>query len=82
MLLSVRIKRSSSPFAGGHRSVTRRWLNPTFCANSLNSLLLNGGSLSEHTVSGTTNSVKILLRRGITAFYDTEVTTSATGYLE
>ena len=62
LFLSVRIKRSTSPFARGHRGVTRWLLNPTLCANSLNSLLLNGGPLSEHTVSGTPNSAKILLR--------------------
>ena len=47
------MKDSAVPFAWGQRGVTFLWINPLFCANSANFLLLKGGPLSDVSESGT-----------------------------
>ena len=81
MRLSVRIKRSTSPFASGCSGVTFRCSKPNDFEKSLNSLPLNGGPLSDFMVWGMPCLAKIVSNLGRTALLDTKEITSTSGYL-
>ena len=79
---TVRTNLSTSPFARAHFGVTFRCLKSRSSANAVNSLLLNGGPLSDFTTSGTPNSENTFSSFGMTVVAAVDFTVSTTGYRE
>ena len=78
----MRTNLSTSPFAGAHFGVTFRCLKPRSSANAVNSLLLNGGPLSDFTTPGTPDSENTLSSFGMTVVAAVDFTVFTTGFLE